>query len=755
MGDKLSGRVIAKLAVSAAIFAIDRPYSYVVPPPMDAIIQIGMRVAVPFGPGNRRCEGLVLALETEEERQNLKCVDAILDEEPMFSSEQLQLALWMRDHFFCTLYEATRTMLPTGMWFTNSGERRVGDKTQKFITLAVSGEEAAAVAGELRMRAPHQSAALELLSSVGEMAATDLTAITGASASSLAALERKGLVTSELREVLRQPMRQSEPEPEPITLTDEQQAAFADLKERLNSGEPQAALLYGVTGSGKTSVYILLVQETLRSGRSAIVLVPEISLTPQFVSIFSRYFGDSVAVLHSSLNAGERMDEWKRIRSGDVGVVIGTRSAVFAPVEKLGLIVIDEEQEYTYKSENSPRYHARDVAKYRCVKAGALLLLGSATPSVDSMYAAKEGKYSLCTITHRYNARPLPDVLIADQREDLKHGYRGVIGSVLHDELQKNIEAGEQSILFLNRRGAASLVVCGECGYTFTCKNCSVSMTWHSVDRRLRCHYCGYSHELPEECPQCGGKLKFIGAGTQMVEEELGELFPGVGIIRMDTDTVSRIGSHRALLDKFRLENIPILLGTQMVAKGLDFENVTLTGVVSADQMLYAGNFRAGERAFSLITQVAGRSGRGEKAGRAVIQTFTPENELLLLAAKQDYWQFYEREIRLRTSISAPPVRDLITITVSAMNEAAVLRGCVRIRKLLLESCQASGDRFSILGPAPAGVLKVNNRYRYKLSLFCNNSRQLRNRVSDIIRAFYKERENKGLSVFVDAVPVE
>ncbi len=751
MAEAFAKRLVAKIAVSAAVYAIDRPYSYLVPEPLWDKARVGQRVSVPFGRGNKRCEGLILSLGPEEERQNLKCVEALLDPEPVFSDESLQLALWMRERFFCTLYEAARAMLPAGMWFSG-GERRVSDKRQKFVSLTVSGEEAAVTAGQLRKKAPKQAAVLELLSTVGDAALSDVRSFLSVGADAVLALEKKGLVTTELREVLRRPVRAFDREEEPVVLTAEQERAFQGLRDMLRAGTPHAALLYGVTGSGKTSVYIRLCQEALADGRHAIVLVPEIGLTPQLVSIFSRYFGDGVAVLHSALTMGERYDEWKRIRAGGVQVVIGTRSAVFAPLPDIGLIILDEEQEHTYKSEDAPRYHARDVAKYRCVKANALLVLGSATPSVDSMYAAREGKYALFRMEHRYNEQPLPEVLIADQREDLREGNGSTIGRVLREELKKNLSAGEQSILFLNRRGAAPLVVCGECGANFTCKNCSVSLTYHSVGRRLRCHYCGYSQPLPESCPQCGGKLKFIGAGTQKVEEELRELFPDAGVVRMDTDTVSKAGSHRELLDKFKRLNVPILLGTQMVTKGLDFENVTLAGVISADQLLYSGDFRAGERTFSLITQVVGRSGRGRKTGRAVIQTFTPQNEVLLLAAKQDYEGFYEREIRLRTLLSAPPVWELIVVTVSAPDEAAVLRSCVRLKERL-EQCLAR-EALSVLGPAPAGVIKVNNRFRYKLSVSCRQTRRVREAIGGVIRAFSMEKESRGISVFADAVPV-
>lgn len=720
---------------------------------MQSSVEVGTRVNVPFGKGNKKCEGIILSLEDEPERMELKAISSVLDETPVFTRDDIQLALWMRDRFFCTLYEAARAMLPAGMWFNAKG-RRIQDKTQKFISLAISSEEAALIADQKRLRAPHQASVLELLSTVGEAAAKDICNFTGATSSVFTALEKNGLVISEFKEVLRRPKIFSQKERQVIVFNSQQHDAYIGLNKMLNLRKASAALLYGVTGSGKTSIYIKLVHDVIDLGKTAIVLVPEIGLTPQIVEIFSSHFGDEVAVLHSSLTMGERNDEWKRIKSGAVKVVIGTRSAIFAPLENIGLIVIDEEQEHTYKSENVPRYHARDVAKFRCVKSDALLLLGSATPAVESMYNAQNGKYTYFHIDKRYNDQPLPDVIITDMRKELRYGNGGTISTTLREELKKNILTGEQSILFLNRRGDSNLVVCGECGYTFTCDHCSVSMTYHSVEKKLLCHYCGHTHRLPQECPECGGKLKFIGAGTQKVEAELAELFPGVEVIRMDTDTVSKTGSHQALLNKFKSEKIPILLGTQMVTKGLDFENVTLAGVISADQLLYMSDWRASERAFSLMTQLIGRSGRGDKRGRAVIQTFTPDNQIISLAAAQDYLNFYNGEISIRNTMQLPPIKDIIAITVTGLDEGAVLRGCMTVENML-KSCTDNTDNLSIYGPAPAGIAKVNNRYRYRLSVCCQNNRAMRDTISSIIRTFVSKKENRGLSVFADADPID
>ena len=515
-------------------------------------------------------------------------------------------------------------------------------------------------------------------------------------------------------------------------------------------GRSAAALLFGVTGSGKTTVYLHLIRDVLAQGKGAILLVPEISLTPQMIQTFSAYFGDTVAVLHSRLSMGERYDEWKRIRAGKARVVIGTRSAVFAPVEKLGLLILDEEQEETYKSENNPRYHAREVAKFRCVQQHALLLLGSATPDVVSRYHAQTGRYQYFEIPGRYNARALPTVQIVDLKRELRYGNQGPISSVLQSELEENLRRGEQSILFINRRGSSKLVTCGECGYVYECPRCSVNLTFHQSNRSLQCHHCGYRRRVDDVCPNCGGELRFVGDGTERVQEAFQNLFPGVESLRMDADTIALAGSHERILSRFETEQIPVLIGTQMVTKGLNFDSVTLVGVLLADQSLYAGDHRAGERTFSLITQVVGRGGRGEKPGRAVIQTFTPENQTILQAAKQDYAAFYESEIALRRLHGTPPFSEILTITVSGAGEMSVLRCCAYIRDYLRHETQGA---IQILGPAPLPVVRVNNRFRYRVTLYCPDPAPVRALVSNIVMYCNTEKQFRDVSVFADSDP--
>ena len=609
-----------------------------------------------------------------------------------------------------------------------------------------------------RRSAPLRYAVTELLCALGSASAKELCYFTGAANATLRSLEKSGILRLEHREVFRRVTVEAGERAAPPVLNAEQQAAFEGLDALAAAGRPAAALLYGVTGSGKTQVYLRLIYEALARGRTAMVLVPEIALTPQLLRIFASHFGDDIAVLHSSLRAGERYDEWKRVRSGQARVVIGTRSAVFAPLRNLGLLILDEEQESTYKSENVPKYHARDVAKYRCAQNDALLVLGSATPSVESMYHAKRGDYRLFTLRRRYNEQALPEVLIADMKKELRAGNGTSLSGPLRAGLAAAMEAGEQSILFLNRRGASRMVTCGECGEVPTCPRCSVHLTYHSANGRLMCHYCGHSEPLPDACPSCGGALNFLGYGTQKVEEELHAAFPGREILRMDTDTVSATQSHEKLLSRFEKERIPVLVGTQMVAKGLDFENVTLVGVISADLSLYVDDYRAGERTFSLLTQVVGRAGRGAKQGRAVIQTFTPENDVIRCAARQDYDSFYEQEIELRRMRLCPPFRELFVLTASGPLESAVLRTCMRLRRSLegwLAQPPFRDWELTVLGPAPASVAKINDRYRYRLTLAAQNTKEIRAMVAHLVRCAQTDKENKGVSVSAGVNPLD
>ena len=817
----------AKIAVSASTYAIDRPYDYLIPGQLAEAVHPGMRAAVPFGRGNRVSDGIVLALGEREDGEKLKSILALLDEEPLLDEGAIQLALWMREQYFCTVYDAMRAMIPAGLWFSlkncwriapgvdretafeaageskraqqlvellfanggwaeegkirtafgvsdpgpairaleqggiivqeASAARGVNDKTEQIAALVMDPGSAMALLAAKRRRAPLQYAAGETICAVGETSAKELCYFTGASMATLRALERMGVLTLSRREVYRRPQLPVQEEAAPVELSEEQNIAYEELLALLDQGSA-AALLYGVTGSGKTQVYLKLIHTLLERGKTALVMVPEIALTPQLMRIFTSQFGRKVAILHSSLSAGERCDEWKRARAGVARVVVGTRSAVFAPLPDLGVIILDEEQEPSYKSEQNPRYHAREVARYRCYKAGALLLLGSATPSVESLYRAKRAEYRLLELSQRFNQRVLPQVTVVDMKDELRRGNGGTISAPLAEMLEETIDRGEQAILFLNRRGANRMVTCGECGETPACPRCSVHLTYHSANRRLMCHYCGWSQPLPDQCPACGGMLDFVGAGTQKVEEELRALFPGTPVLRMDADTVSAVHSHESILEKFRKERVPILLGTQMVAKGLDFENVTLVGAVSADQLLYTGDIHAAERAFSLLTQVVGRAGRGEKTGRAVIQTFTPDNDVVRFAACQDYDSFYEQEIGLREARGLPPFCDLFVVGASGPEETAVLRALLRLREALdggLRRSPYNKIPYRLLGPAPAPVAKLNDRYRFRLVLSARNCKAVRQLTAHLLRQAQADRQNRGVALFADLNPLD
>ena len=816
---------IAQLAVAAAVYAIDRPYSYRVPEDMP--LAAGMRVLVPFGHGNRRTEGIVLSVQ-EGVAAGLKAVEQMLDDASILTGGQLRLAAFMKERYFCTFYDAVKAILPAGLWFdekrtlmlvsgaqdklppgmANSGAARLvqlltdlggsapertlrqqfespqafdaavqalrkrrllradasltqkaSEKTIKVAALAVSAEEAEQFAAKKQFSAPLQAALLRLLCTVGAGPCRELCELTGASMQTVSRLAKLGLIETYEQEQLRSPKREDVPPAGLLTLNAEQQIAFDGLNRQMTQEKPGAALLYGVTGSGKTSVYLALIRSALDAGRSAMLLVPEIALTPQLLHKMTAHFGKTVAVLHSSLRVGERYDEWRRIARGEARVVVGTRSAVFAPLQNPGLLILDEEQEHTYKSENAPRYHARDVAKFRCAQHRALLLLGSATPTVETMYYAREGHYQVFPLYRRYNEKALPEVFIADLRDELRAGNETAVSEPLRSALEENLARGEQSILFLNRRGSSRMLLCGECGEVPECPRCSVPMTYHSANGRLMCHYCGHSEPAYDRCPQCGGIMKHIGTGTQKVEEELHALFPGAKVLRMDTDTVGASHGHEKLLRQFEEEKIPILLGTQMVAKGLDFENVTLVGVLCADVSLYIDNYRAPERTFSLLSQVVGRAGRGSKQGRAIIQTFTPENEVIRAAAAQDYDAFYESEIRMRRLRRYPPFADLFSFTVTGADESRVIRAAKALRDALGYAVERREElkplSIEVLGPAGASVVKVNNRYRYRVLVKCRNDKEIRAILAQILRAAQQDRANKGLSILIDVDPMD
>ena len=809
--------MIAKIAVAVANFAIDKPYSYFIPPEMS--LTPGMRVRVPFGRGNRPTEGVVLSVE-QGQNTGLKAVAQCLDDGPLLSMVMLRLAAFLRERYFCTFYDAVRTMLPAGLWFQTrdtyrltedrtwqdktlrnpcaaamlrlladgggegdgqllrgaaasdeefekavryllgkkwiQGEtaflRRTNDKTEKIATLAASVEEAMEYAAGRPKSAAMQRSVLELMCSVGSAAVKEICYYTGASPATVKRLAQLGYLELSERPVLRcRQIRPAQVDTD-LKLNDEQQAAFDGLRAQLEQEAPGSALLYGVTGSGKTAVYIRLIRHCLELGQQAMLLVPEIALTPQLLGLLAAYFGDRVAVLHSSLPATERYDQWKRVRKGDATVVVGTRSAVFAPCPNPGLIILDEEQEHSYKSENAPRYDAKEVALWRGLKEKALVLFGSATPSVETMYRAKAGQHRLYTLPSRYNGKPLPQVEIVDMRQEVKNGNDLSVSYALQDAIGDTHNAGTQTILFLNRRGNSRALVCVDCREAPECPRCSARLTYHSANERLMCHYCGHSQKVPARC-KCGGPLKRVGTGTQKVQQELQSLFGDMTIERMDADTVNAANTHEQILDRFQKEKIPVLIGTQMVAKGLNLPDVTLVGVLDADLSLYTDSYRAAETTFNMLTQVVGRAGRGDAAGKAMIQTMAPEHRVIDLAARQDYGGFYALELGMRRIQQCPPFGDIATVTFTGQDEGRVLHGSALFRdslRHLLQSPEYAQTQCTVLGPAPCPVPKINYNYRYRLTLRCRMDAKLRGLLAHLLRQFSQDKQNRGVSAFID-----
>ncbi len=810
--------MIAKIAVSAANFAIDKPYSYFIPREM--FLRPGMRVQVGFGRSNRTCEGVVISVE-EGEEQGLKPVQRCLDQHSVVSDVMLRLAAFLRERYFCTFYDAVRVMLPAGLWFQSKENysltddlswkqqtirqpdalrilefinscggsttgtklreliadeqnrekaiayllrkkwlsaqrdltRRTKDKTEKIVTLSESPEVAMEYARTRPKSATMQKNVLELMCSVGSAAVKDVCYFTGCKPSTVQRLGELGFVTLSEKPVLRCQEIKPRQLDGPLVLNDGQQQVFEGLSAQMEKEKPGAALLYGVTGSGKTAVYISLIQRTLEQGKQAMLLVPEIALTPQLLGLLAAYFGDRVAVLHSSLPASERYDQWCRVRTAQASVVVGTRSAVFAPCPNPGLIILDEEQEHSYKSENAPRYSAKEVALWRGMRENALVLLGSATPSVESMYYAKTGVYTLYRLTERYGGRKLPQVEIVDMKKELQLGNDLALSYDLQDAIRQTADRGEQTILFLNRRGNSRAMVCVDCREIPECPRCSARLTYHSANQRLMCHYCGHSQSVPERCPLCGGPLKSIGTGTQKVQQQIQGIFPDMAVERMDTDTVSVANTHEKILERFQKKNVPVLVGTQMVAKGLNLPNVTLVGVLDADLSLYTDSYRAAETTFNMLTQVVGRAGRGNSAGRAMIQTMVPEHKVIQLAARQDYDSFYDLEIRLRQVQACPPFGDIGIVTFTGQEEARVLHGAVKWKASLtdlLKDPSFAKENCTVLGPAPCPVPKINYNFRYRLTLRCSMTRQLRGLLAHLLRQFSKDRENRGVTAFID-----
>ncbi len=799
----------AQIVLADAIGSFDKRYSYVVPENLIGRAVEGCRVTVPFGRANLVKQGMILSVEnTDEDGHKLKSILELIDETPVLSDEMVKMCIWMKEHTFCTYYDAIRAMLPAGFGYRFSGSysvnkdfaspsllseeekeifqfiaenegcdesrlektfanfksiisslnekeavlfnntlvRRMADATKKYVRL-VDGIDF----NDFKLTERQREIA-ELVAMSGSVSIKEIQYFTGVTQSVISALSKKGVIEIFEKEEFRTPYKLRPVEVrEPISLTDEQESAFNGLKTEMLSGKTHTSLLFGVTGSGKTQVFLKLVDEAVDNNKGVILMVPEIALTPQMIEIFSHRYGDKIAVFHSAMSLGKRMDEYKRIKQGRALIAIGTRSAIFAPFTDLGLIVIDEEQEHTYKSEKSPRFHARELARFRSAYHKSLLCLASATPSLESYSAALAGKYGLYTLKNRYGKAVLPLVSVVDMRTEAEGGNRSSISRELADSIENELNSGNQIILLLNRRGHNTYVSCPSCGYVSTCPNCSVSLTYHSANGRLMCHYCGHSQPIDKKCPECDQEtMRFSGVGTQKVEEELKLLFPDARVLRLDADSTMAKDSYQTHLTAFANGEYDIMLGTQMVAKGLDFPKVSLVGVIGADRALYSDDYRGFERTFSLLTQVVGRAGRSGGTSKAIIQTVDPQNNVIELAKNQDYDSFYNAEILTRKVMIFPPFCDICQVSVSSANRDNALE-CINeilsnIKGLIEEEYKEI--KLIILGPTPAAVPKVNNKYRFRMIIKCKNNIKFRQMLS--LATSVKLKQDTAVSIDIN-----
>ena len=798
--------MIAEIITDVSAHPVDRPFDYAVPEGMAKVIEPGARVRVPFG--NRKVLGFVTGLKEESDvpDSRLKPIDELLDPEPVLTGEMLHLADWMKQTTLCFEIDALQAMLPSALRakyektvHVLEPEKLTGEvadivRNRRVVAVKefnerllpalkrLAAEGTVSIETAVRQRtnikkekvlhigeadrlweireslpksANRQAELLEWMEAhIGQsLPSKDVMESTGTTRATVKALIERGAARETEEEVYRKPETGLMPESGgmPGPLTEEQAIAVGKIGEAVDDGREETFLLHGVTGSGKTEVYMQVIRHVLDLGKEAIVLVPEISLTPQITSRFKRRFGPMVAVMHSGLSAGEKYDEWRKIQRGEVKVVVGARSAVFAPFRNLGVIILDEEHESSYKQEDSPRYHARDVAIRRSEEHGCPVILGSATPSLESYARAHKGVYSLLTLSERAKKQPLPEVQVVDMREELKNGNRSMFSLALAEAIRDRLEKGEQTVLFLNRRGYSSFVLCRDCGTSVQCPNCDISLTYHRATERLQCHYCGHEEPVPHNCPECTSEhIRFFGTGTQKVQEELHRLFPEARVLRMDVDTTRQKGAHERLLRQFGDGGADILLGTQMIAKGLDFPNITLVGVLSADTMLRLSDFRAAEKTFQLLTQVSGRAGRHEKEGEVIVQTYAPEHYAVELAKDQAYEPFYAIEMGNRKRYSYPPFyfvtliqfshEDLMKVSETAGNAVRYLSG-----KL--------GRDTVIIGPTSAEVARVNNRYRYQCLIKYKKEPKLAGVLTDLVKIYRSSWMKEGILMSIDMNP--
>ncbi len=806
--------LVAGVAVDRTVYHFDKLYDYALPQSMWDSAKEGCRVMIRFGNGSLR-QGMILRLHREEDISGLKMIDELLDTEPVLSEDLVKLAFSMKERCFCTLFDACRAMLPAGLslrvtynYFlpkqptpselsalsetemqivaflhqrnkpvrediimkhlglsddgvlaqlvkkkiidrSETVKKRIQDQSVKMVTLREDDSS--------RRYTPAQQEVINTLRSVGDVSKKEISYFTGVSGAVIDNLVKKGICAYyDADPPVPEKSQDKAEDTSDITLIAGQERAYKELLAQYQSGKPCASLLYGITGSGKTSVFMKLIDQVKKDGRGIICMVPEIALTPQLLAKFTARYGDDVAVFHSGLSLSKRLEEWKRVKNGLAKIVVGTRSAVFAPLSDIGLIVMDEEQEYSYKSSANPRFHARELASIRCGYHRCLLLLSSATPSVESFYFATKGRYSLQTLNVRYGSAVLPKVIVADMNREAAFGNPSGFSSLLLEAIEQNLAKGQQSILLLNRRGHNTFVACRMCEEVLSCPNCSISLTYHSANHRLMCHYCGYSMPAPNKCPKCASpKLRYSGAGTQKAEQELQDIFPEAKLLRLDTDSTMQRYAYEKKLGAFRQGEYDIMLGTQMVAKGLDFPKVTLVGVLSADQMMHSDDFRSYERTFSLLTQVVGRSGRGDLEGRAIIQTYEPDHPIISLAAEQDYDAFFKSEIALRKAMLYPPFSDICVVAFSGEDRLLTQKASLYFAEKMSELARSeyANEPMRVIGPSPAVIARLNNRFRYRLIIKFKNNRRTRELFARLLTEFGKNRDFKDVAAYADIDP--
>ncbi len=809
---------IAVVVINGTTREFDRQYHYLMPESLSDALAEGMRVIVPFGGGNSLKEGYVFGFAASSDYKNLKSIKKIIDAKPVLTPSLIELAIWMKQRYICTYAAAIKCMLPAGIGVkslsiikllnnirglppskqaiidtlaANENELEVNElkglcgvksglnahikaleatgiirvseqystavreKTIRVASLAMPSTEVLEDIENGVLKRIQQIKVLEMLLDNDYIAVADIVRFASVSPSVIDTLRRSGYLYYKDIEVKRDPLKHRTIVPtQPLEPTQEQAAVLEAAIAAVDRGSFSEILLHGVTGSGKTEVYLQLIRHVLDQGRQAIVLVPEISLTPQMIERFRGRFGDLVAVQHSRLSPGERYDQWRLIGNGEVKVVVGARSAVFAPFEKLGIVIIDEEHENSYKSETTPKYSAAQIAARRCLQDGALLLYGSATPSVDTFQRALDGKIGLLNLKGRANALVMPKVEVVDMRRELEEGNRTIFSTRLSEEITRNIKAGQQTILFLNRRGYASFILCRSCGIRLKCRHCNITMTYHSNDNRLICHYCGYTIKLPSTCPSCGSvSIRQFGTGTQKVEEDLQKYFPGSSVIRMDMDTTTGKHSHEEILDAFREKNINILVGTQMIAKGHDFPNVTLVGVLAADSLLGMDDFRASERTFQLLTQVAGRAGRGSLPGRVVIQTYNTEDYSITAACSHDYPSFFRQESDIRKRLNYPPFTNIACIILSSVNDKLAFENAKEVARLLASQIVSDEGDELLPGPVRAPISRLRNRYRWRLVMKCNSVDRLTAMLAAASDTFHASKGRNDVELNMDINP--